>query len=382
MGMNEKYRAERNTAFLAFTVLTIYFALIAAVQPTRAQISSKYSPQSLLLTVYADGKVDVEYVISVDPLLASVEVHLPGKFYESMLVVDENGLPLDYSIVENENKVIVYTLGAKEATLYYTTSDLTNKAGGIWTLNVVSPISFVTKLPPDATVVALSDAPVSIWATENYFFIQMPPGTQEISYTLGVAGSRDRALTLISEAQQLVEKARAAGAEVSQAEAKLEKAKIALDGGNYGEAELLASEAKQLAEQALASPSGGAVPTPTTPAFPWWLVGAGVAVLIAASFVFLKLRKGKGTTTAYKRKFRQIDVKKILEKKGHLSLEDREAVEFIASAGGEVFEAELREKFRLPKSTAWRMAKRLKKEGIVEIERVGGQNLIRLIESS
>ena len=382
MGMNEKYRPQRNTVFLALAVLTLYFALGAAVQPSRAQTSSGYSPQSLLLTVYADGKVDVEYVISVDPLLASVEVHLPGKFYESMLVVDENGLPLDYSIVENENKVIVYTLGAKEATLYYTTSDLTNKAGGIWTLNVVSPISFVTRLPPDATVVALSDAPISIWVGENYYFIQMPPGAQEISYTLGAAGSRDRALTLISEAQQLVEKARAAGAEVSQAEAKLEKAKIALDGGNYGEAELLASEAKQLADQALASLPGGAAPTPTTPAFPWWLVGAGVAVLIAASFVFLKLRKGKGTTTAYERKFRQIDVRKILEKKGHLSPEDREAVEFIASAGGEVFEAELREKFRLPKSTAWRMAKRLKKEGIVEIERVGGQNLIRLIESS
>jgi len=380
--MNEKYRPQRNTVFLALAVLTLYFALGAAVQPSRAQTSSGYSPQSLLLTVYADGKVDVEYVISVDPLLASVEVHLPGKFYESMLVVDENGLPLDYSIVENENKVIVYTLGAKEATLYYTTSDLTNKAGGIWTLNVVSPISFVTRLPPDATVVALSDAPISIWVGENYYFIQMPPGAQEISYTLGAAGSRDRALTLISEAQQLVEKARAAGAEVSQAEAKLEKAKIALDGGNYGEAELLASEAKQLADQALASLPGGAAPTPTTPAFPWWLVGAGVAVLIAASFVFLKLRKGKGTTTAYERKFRQIDVRKILEKKGHLSPEDREAVEFIASAGGEVFEAELREKFRLPKSTAWRMAKRLKKEGIVEIERVGGQNLIRLIESS
>ncbi|HDN62694.1 MAG TPA: winged helix-turn-helix transcriptional regulator, partial [Candidatus Bathyarchaeota archaeon] len=66
----------------------------------------------------------------------------------------------------------------------------------------------------------------------------------------------------------------------------------------------------------------------------------------------------------------------------HLRLEDREAIEFIASAGGEVFEAELREHFKLPKSTVWRMVKRLKREGLVEVEKVGGQNLIRLVDKT
>ena len=363
-----------------FTILCALIMAILIAGTASAQVTSGYTPESLWLTVYADGRVDVEYTISVDRLLASVEVHLPGKLYEGMLVADENGLPLDYSIAVD--KVVVSTLGAQKVTFYYTTPDLTSKDGRIWTLSVESPISFTAKLSADATVVGLSDAPVSIWSTESYYFVQMPPGKQEISYTLGVAGSKDRASALISEAQQLIEKAKSKGADVSQAESKLENARAAFNEGRYGEAELLASEAKQLAERALTSLPGENVPPvspPAATAFPWWVLGAVVAVLIAASLVFFKLRKGRGTMT-YEKKFRQIDAKKILENKGHLSLEDREAVEFIASTGGEVFEAELREKFRLPKSTAWRMVKRLKREGIVEVEKVGGQNLIRLIE--
>ena len=43
-----------------------------------------------------------------------------------------------------------------------------------------------------------------------------------------------------------------------------------------------------------------------------------------------------------------------------------------------MYESELRKKFLLPRTTTWRAVKRLEREGIVEIEKVDQQNLIRL----
>jgi len=335
-----------------------------------ASAEDEYSPESLFLTVYADGMVDVEYVVLVDPLLISVDVSLPGIFYENLLVINEKDLLLDSSILDGE--VLVYTLGSWKLKFFYTTADLTSKVGRFWTLHINSSISFTVKLPADATVVSLSDAPTSIWTVDGHYFLTMPTGEQEISYIIRTIGTRERSLALISEAEQAIKEAKDKGADVTQAESKLNEVRTALEEGRYAEAELLASEAKKLAEEA---------PLKTvTPAFdPYWIIGAIVAGALAVTFIVFRFRR-KVPPPEVEKEFRQIDVHKILEGRKYLRLEDREAIEFIASAGGEVFEAELREHFKLPKSTVWRMVRRLKRERLVEVEKVGGQNLIRLIE--
>ena len=353
---------------------TIFVLLLALLfQPIveyASAVEDDYYPQSLFVTVYADGMVDVEYVVSVDPLLVSVQVSLPGVFYENLLVMNERDLPLDSSILDGE--VLVDALGSWKLRFFYTTSDLTNKVGRIWLLQVDSPINFTVRLPADATVISISTAPISIWTADGRYFLVMPAGQQEISYIIGAIGSKERALTLINEAQQAINEAKARGADVAGAESKLSEARTALDEGRYAEAELLASEAKEMAEEA---------PSRTvTPSFDlYWIIGGLAAGGLAVAFLFFrgKVQPRMGKT---EREFRQIDVDKILEGRAYLRLEDREAIEFIASAGGEVFEAELRERFRLPKSTVWRLVKRLKREGLVEVEKVGGQNLIRLIQ--
>ncbi|MHA1632854.1 MAG: DUF7343 domain-containing protein [Candidatus Freyarchaeota archaeon] len=341
------------------------------VKNALAVVEDDYSPESLFLTVYADGRVDVEYHVLVDPLLASVNVRLPGIFYENLLVINEEGLPLDFSILDGE--VLVYSLGSWRVKFYYVTADLTSKVGRVWILHINSSIAFTVRLPADATVVSLSEAPTSIWTVEGHYFLTMPAGEQEISYILGAIGSKESAASLINEAEQVIKEAKAKGADVTQAESKLNEARTALEEGRYAEAELLASEAKKLAEEAL-------LKTVTQPLNPYWTVTALVAAGLAVAFVFFQLRKK--APPKVERESRQIDVHKILEGKEHLRLEDREAIEFIASAGGEVFEAELREHFKLPKSTVWRMVRRLKREGLVEVEKVGGQNLIHLIKNN
>jgi len=56
------------------------------------------------------------------------------------------------------------------------------------------------------------------------------------------------------------------------------------------------------------------------------------------------------------------------------------SINFIAEKGGEAFESEIRDRFDLPKTTVWRLVKRLAREELVEIKKAGGQNLIRIRE--
>jgi hypothetical protein len=68
----------------------------------------------------------------------------------------------------------------------------------------------------------------------------------------------------------------------------------------------------------------------------------------------------------------------ILIEKPHLRPEDQQVLKFLAEKEGAVFESEIRTKFQIPKTTIWRLVKRLEREELVEIRKAGGQNLIKL----
>jgi uncharacterized membrane protein len=58
--------------------------------------------------------------------------------------------------------------------------------------------------------------------------------------------------------------------------------------------------------------------------------------------------------------------------------DDREILNFIREKGGSVSEVEIRERFSLPRTSAWRQPKRLEKLGLVRVTKVGKQNQIEL----
>jgi len=71
----------------------------------------------------------------------------------------------------------------------------------------------------------------------------------------------------------------------------------------------------------------------------------------------------------------------VRNKKRIASLRDDEinVLRFIKSKGGRVLEAELRENFpHIPRTSMWRLIKRLEKQGIVRIKKVGLQNVVEL----
>jgi hypothetical protein len=71
-------------------------------------------------------------------------------------------------------------------------------------------------------------------------------------------------------------------------------------------------------------------------------------------------------------------VGRIIEDRPHLRPEDQQVLQFLVEKEGAAFESEIRSKFQLPKTTIWRLVKRLEREDLVEIRKAGGQNLIKL----
>lgn len=76
---------------------------------------------------------------------------------------------------------------------------------------------------------------------------------------------------------------------------------------------------------------------------------------------------------------RKINVKKILSRNPGLREEEIAVIEFIAKNGGKAFEAEIRSHFPdIPRTSLWRLVRRLERFEIVEVKRVGLENQVEL----
>jgi uncharacterized membrane protein len=59
--------------------------------------------------------------------------------------------------------------------------------------------------------------------------------------------------------------------------------------------------------------------------------------------------------------------------------EEVEVLRFLKERGGRVLESELRERFPdIPRTSMWRLIRRLEKQGIVRVRKVGLQNLVEM----
>jgi uncharacterized membrane protein len=75
----------------------------------------------------------------------------------------------------------------------------------------------------------------------------------------------------------------------------------------------------------------------------------------------------------------KINVKKILSRNPGLRKEEIAVIEFIAENGGKAFEAEIRKRFPdMPRTSLWRLVRRLERLEIVEVKRIGLENQVQL----
>lgn len=418
--------------------LLIFVGLLAVILLPAMAVSAQdeVTPLSLDFTVYSDGNVKIVYHVESDPTKVRIDVPLFGSSYSTLVVRDEESNPL--ASTPSPSGVTVDSLGATELTFTYYTGSLTTKEGLLWTLNVTTPISSIITLPVSAAIFDLSHIPVDLGTVGGLQYVKMPAGDLSLYYIIGLpnvqqeaqaaiqdaqtyiegkeavgyilGGARteleaaqslyqqqsyvdaktasvdakqlavttvsaaDLASTKISLAADAVQRARSEGRTngLIEAEAELQSARQLFQAGNYPEAEMAAIGAAQMASTAKA-------PDNT-------LLYAGVVILAAAvagGYVYLKrvrptpdqvIPQAPATpvTTV------EVDLARIFDKHEDLRLEDKEVIRYLAGNNGEAFASEIRDRFDLPRSTAWRLIRRLIREGIVEEAKIGNQSLIRV----
>jgi uncharacterized membrane protein len=388
-----------------------------------------YSPNDLSFTVYDDGYVVVDYTVDVDPTMVRVNVSLFGSLYQNLLISDQDLLILDST--PTVGGLTIDTLGAISASLWYETTDLTGKAGQIWTFAVSAPITSTILLPEGSTIISLSDVPLEMGSLNGRVLLTMPLGDLEISYTVGVVGSKEHALAIINDAENTIEAIQATGVLTPDADDLLESAYSSYDAGLYPEAEQLAAQAKTSAEDTAADASASTLAIENaisaisdadedertegleaaqdklgeaessyalgdytgalelaeeaqdlaesatgTGSGSNLLLYAGLVVVvggIGAAYILMGRSKKAPVLQAV-----SFDLDRLFGEHPNLRMDDKEVIRFLAQNRGETFAAEVRERFDIPRTSLWRMIRRLEGEGIIEVATIGGQSLVRL----
>jgi len=109
----------------------------------------------------------------------------------------------------------------------------------------------------------------------------------------------------------------------------------------------------------------------------WLLIGAVVSFPIIASIVFA-LWFGKRKQPQPKENEDEVEITKLFDREKYLRPEETQVIHFLAEKHGTAFEAELYEKLNLPRTTTWRLLKRLEKMEIVDIKKSRRQNIISI----
>jgi len=424
--LNEK----RASAILLFTLLLM---LTLTAQPS---FSEETTPETLLLTVYPDGFVSVDYTLQVDPTFPTQNITAFGQVLEDLLIVDNDGLPLDYSI--SNGTISVYSLGTDKIKLSYLTQDLTSKEGRYWTLTIDAPVNTRIILPAETTIISLNKVPEIIETSDNRVELLMNSGLTEVTYVTGVVGTEEHAQIVLNEAETSILSIKNLGINVTEAEAKLQEANAAFNLGNYVDAETLGYEAKNLAIQvnqtatqaqskmdeaedvianaqnegrtgglneaqdlldqaysaydngnyseamnlatqaiAGAEEAGILLSEETDPWLVYGILGAIVIASIVVFGFFVRSRR-KLQVVEVKKKKRRIDSERIFLVHNDLLPEEKQAIQFLVENNGEAFEAELYDYLKLPRTTTWRLVKRLEGMGIIKRSKFRRQNLVRI----
>lgn len=417
------------TALLAVIILFSLMPIVLA--------QDEYTPLSLDLVIYSDGTVKVDFLAETDPTEVRIDFELFGSQYSNLVARDDEGLPL--VIVSTGANVTVDSLGAFEVNIQYLTSTLTIKDGALWTLNITSPVSTRITLPLGAAILGFGDIPTSIGTSDGKQYLDFDSGDLSVSYILGLPSivqeaadameaaenfisqkkatginmsgpektldeaetslAQDDYLTAkitadsaLSEAQSIVKMAEDAESAISQAgnavssardeerteglteaDTALDSAVTSYDNGDYAAAEMAADQAYQLALSASELQSIGGSDNS--------LFYLGVLIVIAGAvggYLYIQ-RSKESSSSSSPSSLKKVDLDKMFIKFDDLRLEDKEVLRFLAENDGEAFASEIRVRFDMPRSSAWRLIRRLEGYGLVAETKVGNQSLIRVV---
>ncbi|WP_297480173.1 MarR family transcriptional regulator [Thermococcus sp.] len=308
--------------------------------------------EKVAVSVYPDGYVKVTEVIVPPNYSVVVNVPLLSSNVTGLSVFDQNGKPLLFE--KNGSALTVYLLNSTtQFNVTYFTASLTTKTGEIWNLSYNFPYPVTVKLPPGAIVVALSAVPLTITSDS----ITMPPGNQSVSYILPPPTTTPEK-TSTSSTSQLPSPSQTKTTPSTQT--------------NSTTAPTLTST-PQTPSKTPVTISNTSQPASGKNYAPLFGVLAVVGISVGA-FLFKKRSKSQKTNLPVSRE-------ELLAKLENLGLTDDEinALLYVYDHGGKARQADVRRALGIPKTTAWRMFKRLEEKGLVRVYKRGKENWVELI---
>lgn len=407
--------------------LTLFLILLIASQitPTLAETT----PQELSITVQGDGITRLDYLFQAEITSLQTNISLLGEIYEDLFIVNEDGLPLEY--IETMYGLTVYSLGSTLVNVTYLSTELTGKAGVIWSLNFVLPISAEIILPVGSTIINLNTIPLEIDTLDEKTVLVMPAGSVEIEYTVDILDSEALAHDAINQADEAIQEAETSGVIVEDAKSLLSEAILLFHQSKYLEAEELATQVIDLVEYIsekmalaeakitaaedaieIAEDSGRTIGLDTAESLlqdaqlefeagdyeqaliyaedaleaalnseksgnnTLMLVGGIVlGVAVGAFFMFRQRSNPERVPVTV-----EIDLERLFKEHPELRMDDREVLKYLAENDGEAFAFDIRDRFDIPRTSAWRMIQRLQRYEVVDERKIGGQSLVSIKE--
>lgn len=99
-----------------------------------------------------------------------------------------------------------------------------------------------------------------------------------------------------------------------------------------------------------------------------YLIATAVALAVVFAIIFFLVKRRRGP-----------NVEKIIKANPQLTKEDKDVIRFLAEKEGKAFEAEIRERFPdMPRTSLWRLVRRLERLEIVEVKKIGLENRVEL----
>lgn len=337
--------------------LGVFAALIMVIGLTIIGVpAGAQSVSSLSLTVYEDGYVLVNETILTANYTVVLDVPLLGEHVEGFLAVDENGELLPFEITGSN--ATIYFENASVVYVSYYTPDLTSKDGPVWTLSLQSPVEVSITLPDDAIITDLSDIPLKIQGNT----IVMPPGNISVSYIIPI---------------QTTTTTSSSGGQGSTTSTTSTTVTTTTSGGGSGTA---STSTTPTTTSSSTTPSGEGGQTNGGSSTLKW-VGLIVVILVIAGGAYLYFRsrsEGGGVRAEVDPEALQRFKEKI-ESLPDLNDDERGALIYLAENGGKAPQAKVRDALGLPKTTAWRMFRRLEERGLVRVYKLGRENWVELV---
>lgn len=318
---------------LKVAALVIFLFLLLAI-PFHS--SAQSSTNSFNMQVYSDGSAALTQSVSVNASDISVTISLLSPIITNVIATDQNGSPLSFQI--SGDNISVYTIGATSVTIRYDTDSLTSKQGSVWTLAFATPYNLTVTLPAQSSLSSVTGTPVSISEQNGSPVLVLLPGKWSVSYGVPIeAGSS----TTTSASSQSHSGSTSSSSTISSSPSVSNPTTSST------------SFTSNIKSQTASSNSV------------LFEFGALAAVLVVG---------GVGGLFLYRRRYSTIEGQAT-----ELRPDDVQVLNYIGEKGGKVFEQEIRSRFTLPKTSAWRQIKRLERLGYLKVYKVGSQNQIELL---